>query len=422
MSLYRIATHIISPLMPIWLYVRMLRGKEDANRIKERFGTPSIKRPKGTVLWLHAASVGEANSVLELIETALEKAPHLNILLTTGTVTSAKLMHSRLPDRAIHQYAPIDTPKATERFIRHWHPDLAFWVESELWPNLIHAANDMQCFMGMINARMSKKSYHGWKKREAFARSMLSCFNLIFAQSDDDKVRYENLGARDVLSLGNLKFDAKTLPCDEEKLLDLNQQINDRPVWLAASTHPGEEEQIAQAHGLLISKRPNLLTIIVPRHPSRGDDIASLLRKTGKTTQRSKSTPLEANTQFYLADTLGELGIFYRISDIVFMGGSLVAHGGQNPLEPARLSCALMTGTHTHNFAGITSDMQKEKLLIPVQSAGELAAALDRLLEDTALRARMQQEAKQWVEQKSGARTRIFTYLEPLLQPYKAGQ
>ncbi len=418
-SSYRLLTVLAAPLLPLWLHMRAKKGKEDPKRLGERFGIASQPRPKGTLLWLHAASVGEANSLLLLIHKIRERVPGLHLLLTTGTVTSAKLMQSRLPPGTVHQYVPVDTPKAVASFMRHWHPDLAFWVESEFWPNLIREADQYECFMGIINARMSERSFTGWQKRSAMIRDLLKRFNLVFAQSEADAKRLEALGAQDVMCLGNLKYDASLLPCDEAELTRLQSLIAGRPVWLAASTHPGEEEMVASAHALLSATRPSLLTVIVPRHPERGAAIAASLGRKYKTALRSAGEQPTADTRIYIADTMGELGLFYRLCETVFMGGSLVPHGGQNPLEPARLSCAIVTGPHTHNFAEIYADMEQNALVLRCPSPQAMAAAIDQLLNNGDLRATMQSKVKKWVESKSGTAERLMVYLEPLLQPRK---
>lgn len=412
---YRVLTSALSPLMPLWLLLREAKGKEDKTRRHERFGIATLKRPPGRLVWLHAASVGEANSVLLLIEKIRTQFPALQILLTTGTVTSARLMRKRLPGGVIHQYVPIDTPDATERFIAHWLPDVALWVESEFWPNLVRAADEYQCFMGVINARMSERSFASWKKHPAFIHSMLTRFNCVYAQSEGDASRLQGLGAKNVECLGNIKYDASLLPCDEAELAHLKNVIGTRPVWLAASTHPGEEEQIMQTHMLLAATRPTLLTIIVPRHPERGTDIAQSVSKQATVALRSRKETLTANTAIYVADTLGELGLFYRLSERVFMGGSLVKQGGQNPLEPARLSCAVLTGPHTHNFSDIYKDMETAKACLIAKSPANLAALLDSLFNTPATASQMQDRARCWVESKGGATDKILASLTPIL-------
>lgn len=416
---YRAMTSIAAPLVPLWLAWRQFAGKEDAKRMRERFGYASAARPEGTLLWLHAASVGEANSVLMLIHKIKERHPNIKILLTTGTVTSAKLMQARLPKDAIHQFAPVDTPQATERFIWHWRPDIALWVESELWPNMIAAANTSECFMGLINARMSERSFKRWNKHTRMIGDLLSCFNAVYAQSEDDAKRLTALGARDVECLGNLKYDAALLPCNEDELTTLKTVLGERPVWLAASTHPGEEEQIAAVHAQLTATRPNLLTVIVPRHPNRGPAIAEALQKKLRVSLRSKKEPIGQRTQLYIADTLGELGLFYRLCEIVFMGGSLIPHGGQNPLEPARLSCAILFGPHTHNFADIYQQMQQLQIALNVKDTKHLAAELERILNNADAKNALQTGARRWVESKSGTAQRLLAALAPVLAEKK---
>ena len=414
MRSYRLITGIVAPLLPLWLYVRKLRGKEDAQRLRERFGYASKLRPKGTLVWLHAASVGESTSVLVLIEKIREKYPNIHLLLTTGTVTSAKLMQKRLPGDVIHQYVPIDTPAATRRFIYHWRPDIAFWVESELWPNLVMEANEAESFMGIINGRMSEKSFAGWQKRPGIIRPMMSAFNIVFAQTQGDGKRFATLGTKDVRCVGNLKYDAAYLPCNEEDLITLQQATAGRKLWLAASTHPGEEMLIAKAHELLRTDNPDVLIIIVPRHPQRGMEIAANIPGA---LLRSQSKTITADTQIYIADTLGELGLFYRLCEIVFMGGSLVKHGGQNPLEPGRLSCAILTGPYTHNFAEIYEDMEKAGACARSQNAGMLAAQVNSLLNDASIRGHMQSTVKKWMEGKGGTADRLMEMLEPVFNP-----
>lgn len=419
MRSYRLLTGLGAPLIFLWLQLRRLRGKEEAKRLRERFGYATKPRPDGMLLWIHAASVGEANSVLLLITMLRQRFAHLHILLTTGTVTSAKLMAARLPKDVLHQYAPVDTPQATLRFIRHWKPDLAFWVESELWPNLVQAADYYQCFMAMLNGRMSERSFAAWRRYPAMIKDMLARFNIIFAQSQDDAQRLMQLGAKEALYLGNLKYDASLLPCNEAELVQIKTAIGTRPVWLAASTHPGEEALVLEAHRLLSVTRPHLLLILVPRHAHRGDALAAEMKKHWRVAQRSRKEAMTPQTQIYLADTMGELGLFYRLSEIAFLGGSLVRHGGQNPLEAVRLASAVITGPHTYNFADMYREMGKRSGCVCVENAAQLAARIELLLGNrTALEAQTA-IAKQWVDANSGAALRIIDMLEPVFAPRK---
>lgn len=412
-KLYFAASVLLSPIIPLWLELRRLRGKEDAKRSPERFGVASYPRPHGMLLWIHAASVGEANSVLYFIEQLRKHFPDLHILVTTGTVTSAKLMASRLHKGVIHQYVPVDTPQATHRFMRHWRPDVALWVESELWPNLIESANRWNCLMGIINGRMSDKSFRLWNKYPSMSRPMIEAFDVVFAQSNDDAKRFESLGAKRVFMHGNMKYDARPLACNEAVLLELKKAASGRSIWLAASTHPGEEAHIIKAHNLLKQTRKNLLTIIVPRHPNRGSEVMKLTGS-NRSALRSHNQAITANTEFYIADTLGELGLFYRLCDVVFMGGSLIKHGGQNPLEPAHLACAILTGAHTYNFKDIYAEMEKTHSCIRVNNAEDLAAQISALFGNASRMNELRQRAKAYVDAKSGATQQLIKTLTPV--------
>ncbi|MDE3016105.1 MAG: 3-deoxy-D-manno-octulosonic acid transferase [Pseudomonadota bacterium] len=418
MRSYRLLSTLVAPIIPLWLMLRRLRGKEDAKRLPERLGICKTPRPAGKLLWLHAASVGEATSILPLLQKVHRRYPELRLLLTTGTVTSARLMQKRLPAGAIHQFAPIDTPQATAQFIRHWRPDVSLWVESEFWPNLIDAVRRAHCYMGVINGRMSERSFQAWQKRPAMIRDMLACFDIVIAQSREDAARLQALGASDVRCVGNLKYDAVALPCDEAELLRLKTAIGARPVWLAASTHPGEEKIAAQTHRRLAAAYPDLLTIIAPRHPERGAASAHEIKDL-TVALRSQRQAITPETQIYIADTMGELGLFYRLSEIAFMGGSLVNHGGQNPLEPARLSCGIIFGPHTHNFSDIYRELEENGGGIRIAGGESLAAEVGVLLGDYARLHAMQGRARQWVESQAGATDRLMDMLSPLFAPRK---
>jgi 3-deoxy-D-manno-octulosonic-acid transferase len=413
--LYALAEFFLEPLVPLWLRWRQWKGKEDPARRRERLGRASRPRPKGTLAWIHAASVGESVSVLPLITELRARFPHIHLLLTTGTKTSAALMAARLPKEVIHQYAPVDTKEASWRFMRHWHPDVALFIESELWPNLVKAADTWQCFLGLINGRMSEKSFRFWNKYPGLITKMLGCFNIVLAQSQGDTERLKKLGAKNVFCLGNLKYDAAPLPCDETLLFSLKKTLGNRPVWLAASTHPGEDEVIADTHARLLRLYPKLLTLIVPRHPERGGTIAATLQKRFSIGIRSRGDGFAPNTEIYIADTLGELGLFYRLSEIVFMGGSLVKHGGQNPLEPARLGCSIVTGPHTHNFSDIYRDLETAKACMRAADARTLSLAIDTLFKDTTGAQILASRAREWVEGQTGATKRVADKLAPIL-------
>jgi len=410
--LYRFITKAASPLIDLYLKRRRKKGREDSERFRERFGFASLPRPQGKLAWFHAASIGEATSILPLIGMMLKNYPQMHILVTTGTVTSARLLAERLPGQAFHQYIPIDRPDAVRRFLQHWHPEIALWVESELWPNLIHESAQHGCPMILLNARISDNSFRIWKYFRAFAGKLLGTFSLCLAQSARDAERLTKLGARNVKFLGNLKYDSAELVADPKEYAQLTSAIGSRDRWIAASTHPGEEELVKDVHMRLKRQYPGLLTIIVPRHPARGAEIAEQLKSLGiGIALRSRSDSITANTGIYIADTIGELGIFYRLSSIVFMGGSLVRHGGQNPLEPARLDAAVITGPHTSNFADIYRQMAASGAITVVDNSKELAVVLARLLGHYSICEELAHKAREFTEERSGV---AETYLQEI--------
>lgn len=412
---YLLFSLFASPFVGGWLKRRLKRGKEDEARLNERLGYSRQERPAGKLVWVHAASVGESVSILKLLERITATAPHLHVLVTTGTVTSANLMEKRLPARCLHQYAPVDTPFAVQRFLEHWKPDSALFVESELWPNLILSSFRMHIPLALVNGRMSERSFAKWQKRGTMAHTLLQCFGLCLAQSEGDRKRFEQLGARNTGYIGNLKFDAALLPDDAPTREALEKIIGSRPVWVAASTHPGEEEQVAEAHAGLLKQHPNLLLILIPRHPTRGPELKATLAKDLSVALRSVGEPITPQTQLYIADTIGELGIFYRLSRIVFMGGSLVPHGGQNPLEPARLECALVTGPHTHNFPDIYDALHLAGAVVRVGTPESLKLQVQGWLEDAARLEAASASAKAFMERSGAIVEHYLTALAPYL-------
>jgi 3-deoxy-D-manno-octulosonic-acid transferase len=337
LALYRGLTALATPLIHVYLARRRAQGKEDPARFEERRGRATRPRPSGPLIWLHGASVGEAMSVLTLIERLRGERPALSVMLTTGTVTSAALVAERLPTGAFHQYVPVDRPVWVRRFLDHWRPDLALWVESELWPNLVDEVHRRRVPMVLLNGRMSAGSYRRWRRLPGIIAPLLGRFALCLTQDDDQVAHFAGLGAPVVRCVGNLKCASGPLPVDAAALTALHTAVDDRPLWLAASTHDGEETMAADVHRRLAGHR-RLLTIIVPRHATRGPAIAAALGAQGlRVARRGAGEPLDATTEVYVADTIGELGLFYRLAEIAFVGGSLVPHGGHNPLEPAQL-------------------------------------------------------------------------------------
>ena len=390
LRLYRAVTTALGPLVILYLLRRMARGKEDRARFAERRGVASRPRPDAPLVWIHAASIGEAVSMLALIDEILAAHPALSVLVTTGTVTSARLLATRLPEgRAWHQYVPVDRPAYVRRFLDHWRPDLALWVESELWPNLVTATQARGIPLLLINGRMSQGSFTRWQRWPGIINPVIGAFDLCLAQDMVQAERLRQLGARRALSVGDLKSAAGPLPVSEPELAKLAAQAAGRPLWLAASTHEGEEAIAAAAHHRLREHWPDLLSIVVPRHPARASSIAAMLRERGlHVARRSAGEAIDAAVEVYLGDTLGELGLFYRLAGIAFVGGSLVPSGGHNPLEAALLDCAVLHGPDMSNCAAIARDLAAAGAALTVRDTDELAASLSRLLADPAERAR----------------------------------
>ncbi|MCL2430644.1 MAG: 3-deoxy-D-manno-octulosonic acid transferase [Alphaproteobacteria bacterium] len=390
LNVYRSVTMAAGPLTSVYLTQRRRMGKEDPARLGERRGIASRPRPAEKLVWIHAASVGETASVLALIDRVLEERA-VSVLITTGTVTSARLIGDRGRPRArvIHQFVPLDHPQYVRRFLHHWRPDLAIWVESELWPNLIRATGARRVPMLLLNARMSQRSFRRWQLLPGAIRPLLGAFDLCLAQDLTQGQRLHRLGARRVRCVGDLKSAAPPLPVAPGEPGRLAGKIGDRPLWLAACTHEGEEAIAAEAHRWLKREVPAILTVIAPRHPARAESIAALLRAKGLgLARRSLNEDVAAATDVYLADTLGELGLFYRLSGIAFIGGSLVPLGGHNPYEAARLDCAILHGPDMSNAAGLAQALAGARAAETVRDAGTLARAVRDLILNPAERAR----------------------------------
>lgn len=372
LRLYLAATGLVGPAVGLWLRRRARRGKEDAVRLAERTGHASLPRPHGRLAWIHAASVGEAVSALPLIAALRAAEPGLACLLTTGTVTAARHVAPLLPEGCLHQFVPVDTAAATRRFLDHWHPDLAIWIESEIWPRLVHETASRGIPMALVNARLSARSAKGWARVPGMARALFSAFGLIVTQDSETVSRLAGLGIA-AKEGGNLKALVPPPGCDPAEIDRLRTLLGSRPRWLAASTHPGEEEIVADAHPA------GWLTILAPRHPERGAGLAAMLGARGlRVTRRSLGEPPEGD--IHLADTLGEMGLWYRLAPVAFVGGSLADHGGHTPFEPAALGCGVIHGPGIANFAPAYAALAAAGAAREVRNAGDLAAAVREFL------------------------------------------
>jgi 3-deoxy-D-manno-octulosonic-acid transferase len=381
LDLYRVATNAIAPLLPWWLARRAARGKEIQSRLPERYGIAGRDRPTGRLVWVHAASMGETMAALPLI-TAL--ARHAVVLLTTGTTTSAELAATRAA--AIHQFIPLDVPSYVARFLDHWRPDAAIFIESELWPNLLAALDARAIPRFLFNARLSARSAARWRRVPSAIRPIFGGFALITAQSPHDAAALRDLGLRGIglpaiESWGNLKFAAPDLP-DDEPARHALMDACPGPWLLAASTHPGEDTPVIAAHRALCRLHPSLTTIIVPRHPNRADAIASLAGSLPLARRSRGEMPRPGG--LYLADTMGELGLFYRLCPLAFIGGTLVPVGGHNMIEAAQLGCATIIGPHYENHFEAMTTLHSVGALVDVADFMELETTIARLMTDTA--------------------------------------
>jgi 3-deoxy-D-manno-octulosonic-acid transferase len=418
-ALWAVLTTVAAPGLRVALRLRQAQGKEAKGRLAERRGIDLTPRPSGRLIWLHAASVGETLSVLPVLSVLAEEAPDATLLLTTGTVTSAELFARRLPElglshRVLHRFAPLDVPDWIRRFLDHWRPDTAGFVESELWPNTLAACRLRAVPVMLINGRLSDRSLVRWQRVPGLARQVLGDFARVQARSETDASRLRELGCRAVTAPGDLKLAAAPLPVDESELHRLKAMLVGRPVWLAASTHPGEEALMFAVHRALAEKHSGLLTIIAPRHPERGAAIAAGAGDIRASRRALGDAPPAEGV--WVADTLGELGLWYRLTDIAFVGRSLVPPGGgQNPLEPARLRCAVAVGPHTGNFVDHVGMIRKAGGLIIVQDVSELTRWVGELLCDPALRHTVANAAAASVQRHSELPRRIAVALLELL-------
>jgi 3-deoxy-D-manno-octulosonic-acid transferase len=413
LACWRLLASIATPFAPLLLRQRTARGKEDHARSKERLGIASQARPEGRLIWVHGASVGESLSALPLIEKLL-LIPNTNVLVTSGTVASAVILQQRLPSGALHQFVPLDTPQATARFLDHWKPDAGLFVESDLWPNLILGAAARGVRLALVNARISSRSEERWRLAKKSVAALLGAFDAVLAQDEEIAARFRGLGARNVQVVGSLKADAPPLFVDRAALAAIKSAIGDRPVLLAAQTHPGEDETVLPAHDILRVKFPDLLTILVPRHAERGSDL-ELLCGARAFRRRSTGGQITSQTAVYIADTMGEMGLFFRLAPFCFMGGTLVPLGGHNPLEPAALHCAVLAGPHTSSAVTAYDAILNAQGFGRVSSSADIARESARLLFDADAARSAGDAAARGAATLSGAVACTITALENLL-------
>ncbi len=418
MLIYKILSILLYPFLELFLFYRVIKKKEDKSRLNERLGNPTFPRPEGEIIWLHAVSVGEANSSLILVEELLKTFPKISILFTTTTITSAAIIAQKAQKyqgRVIHQFLPIDSYFCVQNFLHYWQPKVAIFMESEIWPNLIYEARKMGILSFLVNARMSEKSVKKWRFAKMLRFSIFDYFAAIFAQTLDDKNRLQKLTKQEVLMYGNLKAQAQNLFVDFDKLQILKEQIGARKIFVAASTHKGEEEIILQTYEKLKKEFSDLLLVLILRHPNRANEVKELL-KDKKFAQRSQNQDLKADVEVYLVDTLGELGIFYSLNNFAFIGGSLLEIGGHNPFEAIKLNCAVISGKHVFNFREIYDNLEREKGCILIEDAQQLTIATAKLLRDKEAVEELNSRAQEVIKLNDNIAERIVKKIDAFIQ------
>ncbi|WP_298813928.1 3-deoxy-D-manno-octulosonic acid transferase [uncultured Roseibium sp.] len=412
---YRVLAVVLTPLFHFLFWLRSRSGKEVPHRKCERFGTADVVRPEGQLVWIHAASVGETVSVLPLVDALIGNGS--KVLLTTVTVTAAELAEKRLPADAIHQFMPFDAPAPIARFLDSWRPDLAMVVESEIWPCLFDELRHRPIPFLLVNGRLSDKSHRNWSILRGVARYLFQCLDFVLAQSEADADRFRHLGCSNVGMPGNLKFDAEEPILDEATFETMKVQLGQRPVWLAALTHPGEDDYALDAFDKLRSVYPDLLLILVPRHPARADQICEVLQSRGLTySRRSSGGKISPEIQVYLGDTLGEMGLFYRLAPVTFLGGSYTEAGGHNPVEAALCGSALVTGPRVSNARAVYKDFWKHGAALRVSSPENLGASVEDLFKDPEAAEGQAARARELVEAGRGALDKTLEALGPYLK------
>ena len=418
LKLYRGLGSFIYPFTGPFLKARARKGKEDRERRGERYGYASWDRPSGPLVWLHAASVGESLAIMPLIKRM--ESFGISLVFTTGTVTSASVARDRISDRTIHQYVPMDVKRAVNRFLDHWQPDLAIFAESEIWPTTIQELAKRNVPQILVNARMSDRSNKRWSKRPALAMAVFGQLAQVLAQSKLDGERFQHLGAPWVTVVGNLKIDVGEMHADPIELQQLKSMIGNRPTWIAVSTHRGEETSVAKVHKMLAEHVPEILTILVPRHPDREEEILSELEQTGlKTITRSSKKAIDQDTSIFLGDTIGEMALYLNLADIAFMGKSLKSQGGQNPIEPAMTNTAILSGRYVQNFRDTYQALLENGGARLVRDERMLAGHVLHLLRNEKDLKAMQSAARLTVEQMTGALERSVEALDPYIMPLR---
>ncbi len=381
LKIYFFITKYLESLFFLLLRYRLIKGKEDKKRFLERRGITSLSRPLGYLIWFNAASVGEALSILNLIENLGKNKKEIKFLITTTTISSSLILMKMMPRNCVHQFSPIDTFSATKNFLDHWKPDLAIFVESEFWPRLIFDIKKRDIPLGLINGRMEKKTFENWLRIKTTSKQILEKFDFVYAHDHLTAKRLLSLGITKKILLGIISSKEQAIPLtyNSNEYYKFKKLFKDKKIWVAASTHEGEEEIIINAQEKLHSIDKNFLLILIPRHPNKAKQLYRKQSNVDLIKIRSKGHKITDKTSIYLADTLGELGLWYKLCKIVFLGGSLVRIGGHNPYEPCRFGNAIITGPYVYNFQKAFDQLYDVGAMIYVKSIQELVENIEIL-------------------------------------------
>ena len=374
---YRVLINLVLLIAPLVILIRIIKNKEDKKRFKEKFCFFSHKRRKGKLIWFHGSSVGEILSIIPLLEKFEKNSSIRTILVTSSTLSSSKVLSKFKFKKTVHQFFPIDTNFLTKKFLDYWRPSVAIFIESEIWPNMIMNIKKKSIPMILLNARITKKSFNRWKAI-SFSSKLFKIFNICLPQNNETQRFLRSLGVKKIKILGNLKFSETELNNKNELKINLKEYFNKKKIWCASSTHDTEEMMCALAHKRLRSKFKNLLTIIIPRHIQRIGKIKHQIKSLNLHVHtHSSKNKIKKNTEIYLVDTYGETKKFFKFCKTVFLGGSIIKHGGQNPLEATRYGCEVIHGPNVSNFTEIYKLLQKINLSTKINNTSQLIKKVD---------------------------------------------
>ena len=377
--IYHILTFLLLPIYLVLLIIRVLKGKEEIKSISQRFGSTNKNRPQGTLIWIHAASVGESMVALTLIEGINSILPTVNILVTSGTISSASILKKKLPTNAIHQFLPLDNIIFVRKFLKSWQPILGIFIESELWPCLVIESSKV-CKLLLFNARISDRSFKSWGKFKSFFQLIMSHFSEIIVQSSVDLEKFRQLGISKAINLGNIKFSNKKLEVDQSKFSELLNHLIDKTIIVIASTHVEDEQVFFKIIKPIKALYPACYFILIPRHPERRNEINKMSQQLNLTVNfRSELDLPVLSDDLYIVDKLGEVGLFYNLAYISFVGGSF-KRGGHNVLEPAHFGNLIVFGPDMSNFRTIASEMIESNAAIQIRNEDHLLETLKHLL------------------------------------------